>query len=125
MPQSLSKRFNGNAKDVIEYTRIWGQGKAMDKYEIKDYIAFTKFLKEKTGDEHFGIRPALSNSFRGDWAEDLLNAFTNKLLKMETELQELRERNHNLTVELEYHKAQAANHVEPKVREIMRLCQEA
>ncbi len=76
MPQSLRSRFNGQAKEVVEYCRLWGRDKAMDKYGARDYIAFCRFIEGETGDPNFGLRPVLDGSGHSNWAEELLDAFT-------------------------------------------------
>ena len=53
-----------NIPEVLEFTKHHGRFAAMDKFGVKDYPAFLKFLKEETGDENFGIvtnRPTTDN----------------------------------------------------------------
>ena len=110
--QSLRNRFNGNSQEVVDYARTMGIWKAMEKYQVKDYIAFTNFLEEQTVNNDFAICATTSND---SWAEKLLDAFIKKLSKMEAENQSLKEELHRLNLELEYHKYHQALRVEPKV----------
>lgn len=52
--KKLNKRLN--IPEVLDFTRQNGRFAAMDKFDIRDYPAFVKFLKEETGDENFGIQ---------------------------------------------------------------------
>ena len=124
MPQSLRKRFNGNSDEVIEYTRLWGRFKAMGKYGVRDYLAFSRFVEEKTGDANFGFRPVLAGSSDRSWAEDLLDAFLQKVSKMETEKRGLEAEVKQLRLEIEYYKGQEAIRIEPRVQKVMALCRE-
>jgi len=122
MAQSLRKRFNGNKEEVIEYTRLWGRHKAMDKYEVKDYLAFSKFIESETGDSNLGISTTLGGAGNNTWAEDLLDAFVNKVSKMEARKQQLESELHQTQLELEYYKGQQALRIEPKISQVMERC---
>lgn len=122
MPASLKSRFNGNKEEVIEYTRLWGKGKAMDKYGVKDYLAFSKFIEGEIGDSNFGVSPMLSGAGNKTWAEDLLNAFVHKINQMEAQKQQLEKELHQAKLELEYYKGQQAMMIEPKVSQVIALC---
>ena len=123
MPTSLKSRFNGNTPEVIDYARTWGISKAMDRYQVRDYIAFKNFLEEETGDKNWGLVPLLGKNGSGTWAEELLDAFTTKINKMEAEKQRLETELHSLKVELEYFKGQKAPGVEFRIQKALVACQ--
>jgi len=122
MPTSLKRKFNGNKEEVIEYTRLWGRFKAMDKYEVKDYLAFSKFVEGETSNTNFGVSHTLGGSGGNTWAEDLLDAFVNKVSKMEVQKQRLESELHQTKLELEYYKGQQALRIEPKISQVMERC---
>lgn len=63
--QSIKNRLGDKIPEVLDYTRQYGRSAAMDKFGIKDYICFDKFLKEETDEPNFGVapinRPRISN----------------------------------------------------------------
>jgi len=124
--QSIKTRFNGNAQEVIDYTRIWGRQKAMrmveEKYGIKDYLCFSKFLEAETGNPNFGLCPTLGGTGNNSWAEDLLDAFISKIRQMEAERERLQTELKRLTLDLEYYKGQQALKIEPKVHQLITEC---
>ncbi len=124
MPVSLKARFNGNAKEVIEYCRVWGNFKAMEKYGVKDYVAFKKFIESETGNPNFGLNPELGSENSDNPFEGVLNAFLGKLHKMEAEKHSLLDELKRVKLELEYYKGQQSLKANSKVNEIMALCRE-
>ncbi len=120
MVQSLKTRFNGNSQEVVAYARIWGKFKAMDRYEVRDYLAFDKFLEEVGGDNRIGDNPALGTDIH--WAENLVDAFTKKVLSLEAEKQHLHEQLNRMKVELDYYKSQEGLTIQPKVGHLLSLC---
>ncbi len=124
MPKSLKARLNGSADEVVEYTRLWGWSKAMERYGIRSYQSFQNFIEDQTHDPNWGLRPVFGAETDRSWADDLLDAFTKKLARMEAEKESLKEENHRLQLELEYYKANQAIRLEPKVSQIMELCRE-
>ncbi len=123
MSQSLSKRFNGNAKEVIEYTRTFGWMKAMEKYDVHCTIAWEKFLEKQTGNKNFGLYPLVNSQVSCLTAETLVDAMVNKVRQMETQEIQLRNELAQCKRELEYFKVQKALELEPKVQTLMGLCQ--
>jgi ferritin-like metal-binding protein YciE len=122
MGQSLKARFNGNSQEVAEYARTWGTSKAMEHYEIKDYVAFRSFIKEVTGDELLSTSPLLTQTGGRTWAEDLLDAIENKLLENNTEIQNLQAELKRVNQRLEYYEANHAKVISPKVTSILKMC---
>lgn len=123
MPVSLKSRLDGNKQEVLEHARIWGIYSAMDKYQVKDYVSFKRFLEDETGDKNFGLHPLLGSRGIGAWAEDLLDAILSKFEKMEAEKQYLVNALHQVTLELEYSKGHEAKRLEPRIQQILAKCQ--
>jgi len=123
MPKSLKSRFNGNLQEVIDYAQTWGTFKAMDKYQVKDYLAFKEFLEGETGNQNFGLSPLLDKEMGRSWAEDLLDAFVNKIGKMEAEKQRLEIELHRLNLKVEYFQGHQARKLEPRIQEVLARCQ--
>lgn len=119
--QSLKVRFNGKSQEVVDYAKTWGIWKAMDKYQVKDYLAFRKFMVAE-GEKDIPLSPVLGGIDSRSWAEDLLDAFTSKIHKMEAENLRLKEELHQLNIELEYHKGKQASLIEPKIQALLAVC---
>jgi len=94
MPKSLSIRFNGNGQEVVEYCRQFGRFRAMDKYGVKDYIAFSKFIERETGKAEFGLVPSVSGRIPKDGDE-----FVENLLRA---IHRMKSENEKLTQEIEF-----------------------
>ena len=122
MPRSLKSKFNGNTQEVIDYARTWGIHKAMDNFQVKDYLAFKRFLEGETGDKNTGISPLLGDRGNRSWAEDLLDAVLSKISKMETEKEYLKTELKRLNLELEYFKGCQAREIVPRVQEVLARC---
>lgn len=58
MAKSLKVRFQGREQEILDYTKNFGQLKAMDK-EHTSYLAFRAWLKDETGNENYGLTPEL------------------------------------------------------------------
>ena len=120
--QSLKSRFNGSSQEVIEYAKTWGIFKAMDKYDVKDYLAFQKFIEDTTSEKNVGLCPVLGNPGGSSWAEDLLAAFENKLDYWKSKYESLEEKYHKVQLENEYLKTQQALRIEPRIQNILNKC---
>jgi hypothetical protein len=53
--KSIKKRLGDKVAECLEYTEVHGRSAGMDKYGIKCYVAFVKFLEGETNDPNFGI----------------------------------------------------------------------
>jgi len=89
MPKSLSLRFNGNTDEVVDYARRFGMGRAMLKFQVKDYLAMTRFLKEAGGEDVLD-NPKLSLDGRIT-IDHYLFATARIIVRQEEELKRLRE----------------------------------
>ena len=123
MPKSLEARFDGNAQEVVSYAQTWGIFQAMEKYQVRDYLAFKGFLEEKTDNKNFGLSPLLGAEMGRSWAEDLLDAFIGKISKMEAERQRLETELHSLNLRLEYFQGHQARRLEPRIQGVLAKCQ--
>lgn len=65
--ESLKKRLESIKDDVLKVTAEEGQHAGMRHANVKDYIAFTKWLKEVTGDENFGLQPSNPGNLRSSY----------------------------------------------------------
>jgi hypothetical protein len=55
--KSLKNRLKDIIPEVLDYTKQYGRSAAMDKFGVRDYVRFVKFLTEVTHDPNFGIAP--------------------------------------------------------------------
>lgn len=92
MAQPLRLRFNSNRDEVLEYTANFGRWKAMTKFNIKDYLAFTRFLREMTGNENFGFKPKLNLNGNQSLGDQLIEAMLRKVADLETKVAERNKR---------------------------------
>lgn len=53
MSKSLKQRFNGSSQDVLDYARRFGIWKAMEEYDVKDYVSMLSFLQSMAPGETF------------------------------------------------------------------------
>lgn len=120
MGKSLRARFNGQAEEVVQYCRDFGPWKTMDKYDCT-YIPLLNFLKEMTGDENIGLSPALPGDNGNLLAENLVDAFANRLLKYEDKVSKLQAEVDRLRKELEYRRHQNSLAIEPKIQMFLEL----
>jgi len=70
MPQSLSKRLNGNKEAFLKDVERFGDWEALSRWEDRldgyhDYIGLRRFLYEETHDENFGRNPTATSYLRG------------------------------------------------------------
>ena len=121
--QSLKSKFNGNKGEVIEYTRVWGRFKAMEKFGVRDYIAFSKFIQEETEDEIFGLHPLLHEADNTLDLKHLLLTITDTISTLRKERDEAREQLKQERLKTEYLRTQQALEIEPLLQAVMAECQ--
>jgi len=97
--QSLRSRLNGN-KEVLRDTELYGWGYAMDKYGVRDYLAFAKYIEAETGNPNFGRNPTFSTNAGKDLGEQILDAMLSYTLKSETKVKQLKSRIEHLEWQL-------------------------
>lgn len=83
--QSLKTRLENCRKEVLDYTKYHGRSEAMDKFDIKTYDSFARWLEEETGEKMFGFRPVLGVDRNTSLGDQLVDAFLRKVAYMETE----------------------------------------
>ena len=105
--KSLAKRFAANKKEVLDYTKRWGIFKAMDEFNVRDYIAMRRFLKEATGNENYGVNPRFIGGGKTDIfevvrakLEDYVAKVNRRNAEMMAELDRLRGENEALRREM-------------------------
>ena len=77
MGQALCNKFNGNTKEVLEYTHNFGIWEAMQEYDVKDYGAMCKFLIQASGDPGF-IDKCIARSAEG---KDIYSRIVDELIR--------------------------------------------
>lgn len=103
MPQSLKSRFNGNKEEVLAYTKTYGRGPAMRKYDIRTYTSFKDWLEEETGDENYGINPTIRPDGQ-PLGDQVLNAFLKYVSESKIGLEALKAENELLRERLRIRK---------------------
>ena len=118
--KSLKLRFQeeGKTKEVIDYAKTYGVFSACDKFET-GYIPMQKFLEGETGNENFGINPAINTSNSMVTATNLLDAFLNKVNQLQAENSKLKQELSELRKEVQYRKVEQSLLLEPKITHVM------
>lgn len=89
MGMSLKQRFNGNSQEVLEYARQFGIWKAMEQYEVKDYVAMLNFLQAMAPGETFNEGHSDYDAFATPKAFDYMVEATQRYIaKLEVKIQQ-------------------------------------
>ena len=88
--ESLHTRLDHQKDKVLRGTSLFGRFHAMDEFGVKDYERFSKWLKEVTGDENFGINPKLGSDGGKGIAGQVAIKVVHTLLDLQAENKELR-----------------------------------
>ena len=99
--KSLHTRLDPQKDAVLKVTGIFGRWRAMQVFEVKDYLCFNDWLKEVTGDENFGLNPKISLNGRGSLGDQVVAAFIQTVLTLKDQVKALREENEYLKRQLE------------------------
>jgi hypothetical protein len=91
MAKSLVARFDGRGKEVVEYARKFGRFRAMERYGVRDVVAFDRFLERMTGESAVGLRYG-SPAGSGSLGEEIIEAFLLKVKALESENKRLRDK---------------------------------
>ena len=83
MAQSLKARFDGNSQEVLRDAELYGRNYAMDKWNVKDYLAFCRYLASETGNPNFGLNPKFNPAYGQDLGEQIITAFRSYVLRSE------------------------------------------
>ena len=98
--KSVKERLTGQEKEVLKVAETYGRFQAMTKYGIKDYIAFSRWIEEETGDKNFGDNPKIRYTAGQSLGMQLMDAFLSKISHYEAQVKELREENEYLRLQL-------------------------
>lgn len=99
--QSLHTRLDYQKDQVLKFIGLFGRSHAMEEFGVADYSRFSEWIKEVTGNEHFGLNP----KFGANGSQGVLNQVAIKmvrtLLDLQAENKELRKENEILKLELQ------------------------
>lgn len=122
--QSLKARFNGNSGEVVKYAREFGIMAAMEHYQVKDYLAMLKFLKEQAPNEEFqAVQVNVDNFSKPDAFDKLLEAMLRKYAKLEAANKNQADRINELEKQIAYFKGIKWQKSRPLVQGIMQYCE--
>lgn len=117
--KSLHTRLNDQKEAVLSVTQKFGRFKGMQEFGVSDYACFSKWLKEVTQDESFGLSPQMRLDTSQTLGDQLVDAFLRKVAQLQTQNEELREK-------VEYLKWQLADHHEKEEKQalaVLEVCQ--
>ena len=117
--ETLHTRLDDQKEEVLRITETFGRFRAMRDFGVRDYVCFSKWLKEVTGDENFGVCPKISPDSSQTLGDQLVVAFLRKVAQLQTENERLRERINAL----EWHLAAASEKEETQALAVLEVCQ--
>ena len=94
--QPLRTRLAEQKEEILNYTKRYGRFKAMDKYGVKNYVCYSRWLEEVTNDALFGFEAACRNDGNMSVLDALLERFLLKVAKLEAEVKRLKLENEML-----------------------------
>ena len=98
--ESLHTRLDPIKEKVIKFTEYFGPFTAMREFGVADYGCFSKWLKEVTGDENYGLPPKISLDGGQGVAGQVAAKVVRMLLELQAENEALRKENKRLKLEL-------------------------
>ena len=116
--KSLHTRLDPVKDEVIEVTRKWGRGRAMDTFGVRDLPGFDRWLKEKTGVQNFGVRPLFGYDGPQALLTQALEYFCEKIVTLTREIEDLREENRQLREQLQ----PRTEHCMEKMGQLIEVC---
>ncbi|MBA7577587.1 hypothetical protein ES708_19440 [subsurface metagenome] len=117
--QSLRTRLAEQKEEILEYTQMYGRLKALDKYNVKDYGCFSRWLEEVTHDPEFGFDCTIRRYGHMSVLDELLERFLHKVAKLEAEI---KVRNERIKL-LEWQLDQRREIQEEKILAIIQACE--
>ena len=99
--ESLHKRLDPQKTSVLATCEALGQFETMELFKVRCYPSFTRWLKEVTGDENFGLRSTLDLQDGADLGDRLVAAFLRKLAHLEADIAKRDQRIEHLEYQLE------------------------
>jgi hypothetical protein len=91
MAVALRNKLATRKEEVLEYTKRYGQGQAMTRYDVTP-IAFHKLMSRWTGDENYGSNPQINMESPKGVGDQLVEAILRKIYKLENDNQRLKEK---------------------------------
>ena len=104
MAQPLANKLAGKEAEVLKDIQMFGDQYAMEKYLVKDFVAWRRWVFEQTHDPEFGRHPQISFSGNRDVGEQIVDALVGYVLRNETEKQNLKQRISYLEMQLNQRK---------------------
>ena len=127
MPQSLAKRLAGHDDEIIRDIQLYGKhGQAMDRWDVRDPLAWDKHiqrLKNSGKYPHMEDTLVLNGNGHHSLAEQLVDAFANKVCRLQVENEELKRKLRLAEYELNEIRGNQYEHVGHKMIEVLELCQ--
>lgn len=89
--RSLHTRLDEQKQAVLEEAKAFGRFQAMSRFGVSDYVCFSKWIEEVTGNADYGIHPTLACGNSGSLGDQLVAAFLRKVSVLEAENEKLRQ----------------------------------
>ena len=89
--KTLHTRLDHQKEEVLAYTRKFGRFRAMQRFRVADYLCFSRWLKEASGDESIGICPKFSPNGNQSLGEYAVQTLLQTLFDLKTENARLNE----------------------------------
>ena len=115
----LHTRLDIQKEAVLACTEKFGRFRAMQKFRVADYLCFTKWLKEVTGDENFGVCPKFGLDGHRSLGDQLVEAFLQKVAQQQAE----NERLHDEIEHLKWLLSSSRDKEESQALAVLEACQ--
>ena len=117
--KTLHTRLDHQKEEVLDYTKRFGRFPAMSKFRVADYLCFSKWLKEVTGDANFGICPKFSAHEHQSLGEYAIQTLIRTLFDLKAENQRL----HEEIEHLKWLRSSARDKEEEQALAVLQICQ--
>lgn len=121
--QSLKSRFNWQKAEVLECVKNFGIHEAMQRYQVLDYLAMIRWVKEQTGEANYGTTPKFNPASNHGLLDQLVEKFASYVARKEAQIERYEERIAELEKKLTYYQAFEIGQVEPKVISVIEACE--
>lgn len=119
--QSLKARFNGQKEEVLNCVRNFGVHEAMRRYQVLDFVAMVKWLKEETGEVNYA--PKFNPASNEGLLDQLVEKFASFVARKEAKIQRQDEHIAELEKKLAYYEAFDISFIEPKLISVIEACE--
>jgi hypothetical protein len=99
--KSIRTQLEPVRDQVLEVTKKWGRGRAMDTFGIRDWGGFDQWLYEVTGIRTYGLKPIMGFDSPAVLLDQTLDKFLHTLQILIIENKDLRQENRFLKHQLE------------------------